>query len=81
VRHVPVEICRPVVPPHGAALDQRLLDLVHGPMRRCFGLRIGHFLGAAYRPPGPHQPTDEIGSLGSSIPGFAIRQSLVRTTK
>jgi hypothetical protein len=50
-------------------------------MRRCFGLRIGHFLGAAYRPPGPHQPTDEIGSLGSSIPGFAIRQSLVRTTK
>jgi hypothetical protein len=37
---------------HRAALAGRLLDLVHGHMRRCFGLRIGRFLGVAYRPPG-----------------------------
>jgi hypothetical protein len=48
-------------PHHRTALAECLLELVHGPMRRCFRLQIGRFLGVAYRPPGSHQPPDEIG--------------------
>ena len=83
LRHMPVEIWRPVAPPHGTALAKRLLDLVHRPMRRCFGVRIGRFPGAAHRPASCHQPTDEIGSLNVVETGIrhAIRQSLPRTTK
>jgi hypothetical protein len=50
-------------------------------MRRCFGVRIGRFAGAAYRPPGLHQPTDDLGSLGLLETWIRIRQSLPRTTK
>jgi len=60
---VPVEIQRAVAPPHRTALAERLLELVHSPMRRCFGFRIHRLLAVADRPPGPHQLADEIGSL------------------
>jgi len=58
-----LRIGRAIAPPHRTALAERPLDVVHSPMRRCFGLQIDRLLGVADRPPGPHQLADEIGSL------------------
>jgi hypothetical protein len=59
---MPVEIRRTIVPPNRAALAEQSFDVVNGSVRGGFGLRIDRFLSIAYRPPGRHQPANEIGS-------------------
>jgi hypothetical protein len=39
-RHVPVEVRRAIIPPYGAALTERLLDLINRLVRGCFGLAV-----------------------------------------
>lgn len=41
-----IESGRAVVPPYRTALAERLLNLVHGPMHRYFGLAVGRLPGA-----------------------------------
>jgi len=61
---MPVEVRPANVPPRRTAFAERPLDVVDGRVRGCFGLAVICLLGDAYRPPGRHQPADEIGPLG-----------------
>jgi hypothetical protein len=63
-RHVPVEVRRAIIPPYGAALTERLLDLIDRLMRGSFRRTVIRLLGLADRPSSRHQSINEVGSLG-----------------
>jgi hypothetical protein len=81
LRHVTVEVRRAVVPPHRTALVERRLTSSAAPVRGCFRLAVGHFLASrTVRRAAISRPTRSARSTLRRS-GFAMRQSLPRTTK
>jgi hypothetical protein len=59
---VPIEIRRTVFPPNRAALAERTLDLIDGPVRGRFRIMVRTLLGFAYCAAGSHQTAYVVGS-------------------
>jgi hypothetical protein len=75
-RHVPVEVRRAIIPPYGAALTERLLDLVNRSVRGRFSLTV-------FRTPrlAVISLSTRSALLALARAGFAMRHGLPRTTK